>query len=148
MVLRQNPKRIGRTDIADLNEDEVVVWQHKNYLKSVIFMALVFPTLVCGLGWGDWLGGYIYGGILRIFFVQQATFCVNSLAHWLGDQPFDDKNSPRDPRAHGPGHPRRGLPQLPPRVPVRLPQRHPVVAVRPHQVVHLGCGSSSGSPTT
>lgn len=30
------------------------------------------------------------------FFVQQATFCVNSLAHWLGDQPFDDRNSPRD----------------------------------------------------
>ncbi|KAF7719260.1 Uncharacterized protein PECH_004811 [Penicillium ucsense] len=25
-----------------------------------------------------------------------ATFCVNSLAHWLGDQPFDDRNSPRD----------------------------------------------------
>ncbi|KAM5344529.1 hypothetical protein ACJ41O_013065 [Fusarium nematophilum] len=35
-------------------------------------------------------------GILRICFVQQATFCVNSLAHWLGDQPFDDRNSPRD----------------------------------------------------
>src|SRR6195952_2386019 len=24
------------------------------------------------------------------------AFCVNSLAHWLGDQPFDDRNSPRD----------------------------------------------------
>ena len=41
-------------------------------------------------------GGFVYAGILRIFFVQQATFCVNSLAHWLGDQPFDDRNSPRD----------------------------------------------------
>ena len=49
-------------------------------------MGLIFPMLVCGLGWGDWLGGLVYGGILRIFFVQQATFCVNSLAHWLGDQ--------------------------------------------------------------
>lgn len=38
----------------------------------------------------------MYAGILRICFVQQATFCVNSLAHWLGDQPFDDRNSPRD----------------------------------------------------
>lgn len=42
------------------------------------------------------LTGLVYAGILRIFFVQQATFCVNSLAHWLGDQPFDDRNSPRD----------------------------------------------------
>jgi stearoyl-CoA desaturase (delta-9 desaturase) len=96
MVMKQNPKRIGRTDITDLNEDPVVVWQHKNYLKSVLFMGVILPTLVCGLGWGDWLGGYVYAGILRIFFIQQATFCVNSLAHWLGDQPFDDRNSPRD----------------------------------------------------
>ena len=29
MVMKQNPKRIGRTDISDLNEDPVVVWQHK-----------------------------------------------------------------------------------------------------------------------
>jgi hypothetical protein len=26
----------------------------------------------------------------------QSTFCVNSLAHWLGDAPFDDKHTPRD----------------------------------------------------
>ncbi|KAH9887105.1 acyl-CoA desaturase 1 [Xylariomycetidae sp. FL2044] len=96
MVMKQNPKRIGRTDISDLNEDPVVVWQHRHYLKCVLFMSLIFPTLVCGLGWGDWLGGYVYAGILRIFFIQQATFCVNSLAHWLGEQPFDDRNSPRD----------------------------------------------------
>lgn len=96
MVMKQNPRRIGRTDITDLNEDPVVVWQHRNYLKCVVTMALIVPTLVCGLGWGDYAGGFIYGGILRIFFIQQATFCVNSLAHWLGEQPFDDRNSPRD----------------------------------------------------
>jgi len=96
MIMKQNPKRIGRTDISDLNEDPVVVWQHRHYLKVVLLMGLIFPTLVCGLLWNDWYGGFIYGGILRIFFVQQATFCVNSLAHWLGDQPFDDRNSPRD----------------------------------------------------
>lgn len=96
MLMKQNPKRIGRTDISDLNDDVVVRWQHKNYLAVVLFMGLVFPMLVSGLGWGDWMGGFVYAGILRIFFVQQATFCVNSLAHWLGDQPFDDRNSPRD----------------------------------------------------
>jgi stearoyl-CoA desaturase (delta-9 desaturase) len=78
MVMKQNPKRIGRTDITDLNEDAVVVWQHRHYIKSVVFMALFFPAAVAGLLWGDWMGG------------------VNSLAHWLGDQPFDDRNSPRD----------------------------------------------------
>ncbi len=27
---------------------------------------------------------------------SKSTFCVNSLAHWLGETPFDDKHSPRD----------------------------------------------------
>ncbi|KAL5355654.1 acyl-CoA desaturase [Aspergillus floccosus] len=96
MVMKQNPKNIGRADITDLNEDSIVIWQHRHYIKAVLFMGLIFPTLICGLGWGDWAGGFIYAGILRATFVQQATFCVNSLAHWIGEQPFDDRNSPRD----------------------------------------------------
>lgn len=95
LVLKQDPKRIGRTDISDLNADPVVRWQHRHYLKLVIIMSLIVPTAVAGL-WGDLRGGLVYAGILRMFFVQQATFCVNSLAHWLGDQPFDDRDSPRD----------------------------------------------------
>ena len=66
MVMKQNPRRIGRTDITDLNDDPVVVWQHRNYLKTVVTMALIVPTLVCGFGWGDFLGGFVYGGILRM----------------------------------------------------------------------------------
>ncbi|KAH8666261.1 hypothetical protein BGZ61DRAFT_365874 [Ilyonectria robusta] len=96
IVFKQNPKAQGRTDITDLNEDPIVVWQHKNYIKSVLVMAFAFPCVVAGLGWGDWWGGFVYAGILRVCFIQQATFCINSLAHWLGDQPFDDRNSPRD----------------------------------------------------
>lgn len=93
--MKQNPKRIGRTNISDLNEDTIVRMQHKYYLMWVITFGLLLPCAVSAL-WGDAFGGFIYAGILRIFFVQQATFCVNSLAHWLGDQPFDDRNSPRD----------------------------------------------------
>lgn len=66
MVMKQNPRRIGRTDITDLNDDAVVVWQHRNYLKSVVTMALIVPTLICGFGWGDFAGGFVYGGILRM----------------------------------------------------------------------------------
>ncbi|KAE9378392.1 hypothetical protein N431DRAFT_329878 [Stipitochalara longipes BDJ] len=96
MVLKQDPKSIGRVDISDLNHDPVVMFQHRYFVPIALSMAFLFPCLVAGLGWGDFWGGLIYAGILRLFVVQQATFCVNSLAHWLGDQPFDDKNSPRD----------------------------------------------------
>ncbi|PYH39674.1 acyl-CoA desaturase, partial [Aspergillus neoniger CBS 115656] len=96
LIFKQNPKRLGRVDTADLNVDAVVVWQHRNYLVIILATAFLLPTLVSGLGWGDWKGGFIYAGILRMFFVHQATFCVNSLAHWLGEQPFDDRRSSRD----------------------------------------------------
>lgn len=31
-----------------------------------------------------------------LLYLLQSTFCVNSLAHWLGETPFDDKHTPRD----------------------------------------------------
>jgi stearoyl-CoA desaturase (delta-9 desaturase) len=96
MILKQNPKNIGRTDISDLNENKVVVWQHRNYVQIALFMGVVFPMLIAGVGWGDYRGGFVYAGILRLFFVQQATFCINSLAHWMGEQPFDDRHTPRN----------------------------------------------------
>jgi len=97
MVLKQNPKEKGRTDISDLNHDPVVVWQHKNYVSFILVFGILFPMLVAGLGWGDWKGGLLYSGILRFFFVQQATFCVNSLAHWLGDQVINSIKQDKNP---------------------------------------------------
>ncbi|CAF1489889.1 unnamed protein product [Adineta ricciae] len=35
-------------------------------------------------------------GVLRLVIIHHSTFCVNSLAHYLGDATFDDKHSPRD----------------------------------------------------
>lgn len=95
MIFKQDPKKLGRADMTDLNQNRIVMWQHRNYLQAVILMAWVLPALICGL-WGDGAGGLIYAGVLRCFLLQQATFCVNSLAHWIGEQPFDDRRSPRD----------------------------------------------------
>lgn len=84
LVFKQNPKRVGRVEVADLNNDAVVTWQHKWFVPIALGMALGLPAAVAGLAWGDWWGGLVYAGIGRLFVVQQATFCVNSLAHWLG----------------------------------------------------------------
>jgi stearoyl-CoA desaturase (Delta-9 desaturase) len=96
MLLKQNPKRIGRTDITDLNSDKLVRMQHKYYGLVVLIMGFLVPAGIAGVCWGDWRGGFYYAGMCRLIFVHHATFCVNSLAHWLGDQPFDDRHSPRD----------------------------------------------------
>ncbi len=92
-----NPRRKpGVVDMTDLTRDKSVQWQCRNLLALNIIMGFVFPTLVCGLGWGDYRGGYFYASVLRLVLVHHTTFCVNSLAHYLGDATFDDKHTPRD----------------------------------------------------
>ncbi|EGV66490.1 stearoyl-CoA 9-desaturase [Yamadazyma tenuis] len=96
MLTIPNPKHRARADISDLIADPVVKFQHTHYMALLLLMAFIVPTVTAGLFWGDYWGGFIYGGILKTFVIQQATFCVNSLAHWIGKQPFDDRRTPRD----------------------------------------------------
>ncbi|CAG8446765.1 11145_t:CDS:2 [Diversispora eburnea] len=96
MLLKQNPNRIGKSDISDLDADPLKRLQHRHYGIFAIGMGFVFPSLIAGLGWGDWRGGFFFAGVTRLIFVHHATFCVNSLAHYLGDTPFDDRHTPRD----------------------------------------------------
>ncbi|KAH9941234.1 delta 9-fatty acid desaturase protein [Epithele typhae] len=89
-------RRPGVADVSDLSKNEVVRFQHRWYRTLILVFGFVLPTLVCGFGWGDFRGGYFYAGAARLCFVHHSTFCVNSLAHWLGEAPFDDKHTPRD----------------------------------------------------
>ncbi|KAJ6468120.1 hypothetical protein C8R47DRAFT_809047 [Mycena vitilis] len=89
-------RRPGAADVSDLKKDAVARWQERNYPLLVLLMTFIVPTVVAWLGWGDARGGYVYAGLLRLVFVHHSTFCVNSLAHWLGEQSFDDKHTPRD----------------------------------------------------
>ena len=47
----------------------------------------MLPAGVAAL-WGDWRGGLLVGGFTRIMLQSQSTMCVNSLAHWVGSQPY------------------------------------------------------------
>jgi len=96
MLIKPDPKQFTKSDIRDLNADPIVRWQHTYYLFIGPFMAFVLPTLVAGIFWGDWLGGYFYAGALRLVATHHTTFCVNSVAHFLGEASFDDERSPRD----------------------------------------------------
>jgi stearoyl-CoA desaturase (delta-9 desaturase) len=96
MLVNRPSSRIGYADVEDLKADPLVMFQHRHYPALALFMGFIFPTLVAGLGWGDWRGGYFYAGVGRLVFVHHATFCVNSLAHYLGETTFDDRHTPRD----------------------------------------------------
>jgi len=96
MMKKEEKGKMGRVDITDLNADPLVRWQHKYFIPLMLTMAFIIPTTVAGFGWGDWKGGFFWAGVTRLVFVHHATFCVNSLAHWLGEAAFDDRATPRD----------------------------------------------------
>lgn len=96
MLLKPNPKYRARADIEDLTDDWIVRFQHRHYILLMAFTAFILPSLVCGYFFNDYFGGFVYAGLIRVFCIQQATFCINSMAHYIGDQPFDDRRTPRD----------------------------------------------------
>jgi len=96
MVWKQEKGRSGRVDITDLNEDKLIMWQHHNYLPIAITFAFVLPLTIATVFWNDFWGALIYACMGRMFFVHQATFCVNSLAHTLGAQTYSTGHTSYD----------------------------------------------------
>ncbi len=56
-----------------------------------VVAGLLIPTLAGGLLLGSWTGallGFVWGGLVRIFFVHHVTWSVNSVCHLWGRQPY------------------------------------------------------------
>jgi stearoyl-CoA desaturase (Delta-9 desaturase) len=95
-MLRNYPS--GEPDLGgvrDLQSDRLVMWQHRYYLPIALTMNIVVPLLV---GWacGDVVGTLLLAGLLRLVVSHHLTFCINSLAHMIGSQPYTDENTARD----------------------------------------------------
>lgn len=79
----------------DLQKNFLVNIQHKYYVAWSITAGYLFPALVAW-AWGDFFGGLIIAGGLRIFLTQQSTFFVNSICHFIGNKPYSTKITARD----------------------------------------------------
>jgi stearoyl-CoA desaturase (delta-9 desaturase) len=66
-------RKPGVADISDLSKNEIVRWQHKYYVYLLLLMGFIVPTVVAGLGWGDWKGGYFYAAAARLLFVHHVS---------------------------------------------------------------------------
>lgn len=79
----------------DLAKNQLIMNQHKYYLLWCIGAGFIFPALLASI-WGDFLGGLLIAGGLRIFLTQQSTFFVNSICHYIGNKPYSNKITARD----------------------------------------------------
>ena len=86
-------------NVADLRKDKLVMWQYRWDKLIAIGVGLIFPAVVGYFFAGGWvgaLGGLLVVGALRVFFVQQCTFFINSLCHTIGEQPYSARCSAKD----------------------------------------------------
>lgn len=85
----------GRADwkryAPDLYEDRGMRIISRAFVPLVL-LSLLIPTVAGGLIAGTWTGaltGFLWGGLVRIFFVHHVTWSVNSVCHFLGSRRFD-----------------------------------------------------------
>ena len=82
----------------DLMRDDFVVLLHELY-PLFFFSGMIVPALVGGLATGSATGaltGFLWGGLMRMFLGNQATWCVGSLSHMYGSRPFATKDRSRN----------------------------------------------------
>jgi len=78
----------------DWLQDRMVFNLHRWYPLWVA-CGLALPAAVCGAITGTWLGalqGLVWGGLIRVFLVNHASWCVGSVCHVFGSRPFTTRD--------------------------------------------------------
>ncbi|WP_226648476.1 fatty acid desaturase [Microbulbifer variabilis] len=95
-MLHEHPS--GKKDysnVPDLKRDEIVMWQHKNYLPITLGMNFSI-CLILGLITGDILAMFLLAGVLRIAVNHHSAFIINSIGHYWGQKKYKSDVSARD----------------------------------------------------
>lgn len=58
--------RTGTADISDLRKDPLIQFQHNQYFILAVVCGLALPSVIPGLLWGDWWGGFCFAAALRL----------------------------------------------------------------------------------
>jgi stearoyl-CoA desaturase (delta-9 desaturase) len=76
--------------VPDLMADRTLVAVNRLYYMWVL-LGLLIPTVIGGVAtlsvWGA-IGGFLWGGVVRLFVVEQSMSAINSLMHTFGTRPF------------------------------------------------------------
>ena len=101
--MRKHPKVIsgGKTiNMEDLEQDSLVMIQHKYYLTFFFTFAFIIPTTVPALFWMESIKIGFFISVLRYVCVLHFTWLVNSAAHMFGMKPYDKNIGPAENRSN------------------------------------------------
>ncbi len=90
-----SPTTTDFSNVKDLERDPLLRFQHKYYGILYVASSYLLPMFIGAL-YGRALEGLLFGGFVRLFFVNQATFMINSYAHYFGRQPYSTKSTAKD----------------------------------------------------
>lgn len=82
-----DPSKRDFSNVQDLLTDPIYRFQHRFFPIIAVIMGFGLPMAI-GTVWSDPLGGLIISGALRITFLHQSTFFINSLCHMFGKQTY------------------------------------------------------------
>ena len=94
-MIRHDYPNVARYVPDLLRDRDLMRWNRSYYLWVVL--GLVLPALIGGLVQWSWQGaltGLLWGGVVRIFVVEQTMSLINSICHLAGSQTFarDDQS--------------------------------------------------------
>ncbi len=79
----------------DMQQNKLIMWQHKYYIPIAVLFSFILPMLIGGL-FGKAIGALLIAGLGRLIVVHHATFFINSLCHMWGKQTYTDENTAKD----------------------------------------------------
>ena len=83
----------------DLYEDRLIRWIDRLYLVWVVVtfgLPFLVGYLVGGMSWAVGLEALVWGGLVRVFAYQHATFSVNSICHMFGRRSYRSRDESRN----------------------------------------------------
>lgn len=101
-ILKPNPTDLPRY-VGDLKKSKLVTTISALF-PFWILLGFALPTLIGGLVTMTWSGallGFVWGGLVRIFFVHHVTWSVNSICHIWGTRPFKTTDDSRNNAVFG-----------------------------------------------
>lgn len=93
LLCKKHPdvKKFGnKVNMSDLEADPHILFQQKYYLRLVMIISVVIPTLIPWLCWGETLkASFFLASVFRYVVSLHGAWLINSAAHLYGMKPFD-----------------------------------------------------------
>ena len=88
--------KLKHIDVNDLKSNKIVMFQHNNYVFLSIFCSVLLPLFCYYLINESFINCFYFPISLARVMLWHSTWFVNSLAHYLGSQPYGNSGTSRD----------------------------------------------------